>query len=62
MRNTDVNQNFSQKGDVVMEECETSPGKKAWKIFAIEATSFPTWVTIYALPQTLYNLREGLRK
>ena len=29
MRNTDVNQNFSQKGDVVMEECETSPGKKA---------------------------------
>ena len=29
MRNTDVNQYVSQKGDVVMEECETSPAKKA---------------------------------
>ena len=34
MRNRDVNQYVSQKGDVVMEECETSPTKKAWKIFA----------------------------
>ena len=32
------------------------------KKIAIEATSFPTWVTIHALPQTLYILREGLRK
>jgi len=29
MRNTDVNQYVSQKGDVVMEECEKSPAKKA---------------------------------